>query len=236
MKYTITIPKPCSEKWNEMTPTAQGMFCARCTKEVIDFSGYSKAALSKKLASSTKLCGKFRPDQLNTKITTPQSLRLRQTRLVAAGFVSVLTLSTPAIAQENSTPVPIEYTDDAHSNCAGQSPNTAVKYVNGVVYDVHKNEIADAHVRLVGTNIQVKTNGKGAFRIAVPLEKLATARLTISHGYFRVAEIPVDAEIKNMEITLREPIEIMGEIAIQKVPGTMDKVKDFFKPKKDGQN
>ena len=36
-KY-YSIPKPCSEDWNKMTPTEQGAFCAKCTKEVLDCS------------------------------------------------------------------------------------------------------------------------------------------------------------------------------------------------------
>lgn len=36
-KY-YSIPEPCSEDWNKMTPTEKGAFCAKCTKEVLDCS------------------------------------------------------------------------------------------------------------------------------------------------------------------------------------------------------
>lgn len=37
----ISIPKPCNENWNEMSPEQQGAFCKVCSKVVVDFSNMS---------------------------------------------------------------------------------------------------------------------------------------------------------------------------------------------------
>ena len=37
-KFKITIPKPCHEDWNAMTPEETGRFCSVCTKGVVDFT------------------------------------------------------------------------------------------------------------------------------------------------------------------------------------------------------
>lgn len=62
----ISIPKPCHEDWNAMTPTKQGAFCAVCTKEVMDFSNMSDDAVKNYflLNAGKKTCGRFRKSQL----------------------------------------------------------------------------------------------------------------------------------------------------------------------------
>ena len=37
-KYKITIPEPCHENWDEMTPRENGRFCMSCSKTVVDFT------------------------------------------------------------------------------------------------------------------------------------------------------------------------------------------------------
>ena len=36
--YKISIPEPCNEDWNKMTPYENGRFCMNCSKTVIDFT------------------------------------------------------------------------------------------------------------------------------------------------------------------------------------------------------
>jgi hypothetical protein len=72
-KIQISIPTPCHEDWNAMTPETKGRFCASCQKTVIDFSTMSDRQLAeffKKPAGS--LCGRFHTDQLNRQIQVPK--------------------------------------------------------------------------------------------------------------------------------------------------------------------
>jgi len=41
----ISIPEPCDQLWEEMTPKGMNRHCQMCQKEIIDFSFYSDAAL-----------------------------------------------------------------------------------------------------------------------------------------------------------------------------------------------
>ena len=41
----FSIPEPCSEKWNEMTPTEKGAFCDKCSHEVNDVTSMSNAQI-----------------------------------------------------------------------------------------------------------------------------------------------------------------------------------------------
>ena len=72
-KVQLSIPEPCHENWDAMTPTVQGKFCASCQKAVIDFTEMSDRQLAeffKKPPSS--VCGRFQQDQLNRNIEIPR--------------------------------------------------------------------------------------------------------------------------------------------------------------------
>ena len=63
----ITIPKPCHEDWNKMTPNEQGSFCGKCCKTVIDFTNKSPEEIKNTLLAEieTKVCGRFTTNQLD---------------------------------------------------------------------------------------------------------------------------------------------------------------------------
>lgn len=64
----ISIPKPCHENWNEMTPTQKGAFCGKCQIDVIDFSKMTDVEIKETLIAQrgNHLCGKFKTTQLET--------------------------------------------------------------------------------------------------------------------------------------------------------------------------
>jgi hypothetical protein len=79
----ISIPKPCHENWDRMTPQEQGRFCDSCCKTVIDFSGKSTSEIWKilKQNENEKICGRFRNDQLNKPVRIELSYEPFRNRL-----------------------------------------------------------------------------------------------------------------------------------------------------------
>jgi hypothetical protein len=72
-KIQLSIPEPCHENWEAMTPGEKGRFCGSCQKTVVDFSGMSDRQIAeffKKPAGS--VCGRFYNDQLDRDISIPK--------------------------------------------------------------------------------------------------------------------------------------------------------------------
>ncbi|MDB5197393.1 MAG: hypothetical protein JWP88_1764 [Flaviaesturariibacter sp.] len=71
-KINLSIPEPCHQSWNDMSPTGTGRYCGSCQKEVIDFTHMSESQLIayfKQPKGAT--CGRFHTDQLGHDLTVP---------------------------------------------------------------------------------------------------------------------------------------------------------------------
>jgi|GEM_PF-704292 len=73
-KLQLSIPKPCHEDWNVMTPVEKGKFCGSCQKQVVDFSRMSDRDIAQffKKPSTGSVCGRFMTDQLDRSIDIPK--------------------------------------------------------------------------------------------------------------------------------------------------------------------
>lgn len=67
-KYKLTIPEPCTENWNKMTPNENGRFCLNCSKTVIDFSIMSSDEIQHFFIQNQNknVCGRFKKSQLDS--------------------------------------------------------------------------------------------------------------------------------------------------------------------------
>ncbi len=62
----ITIPKPCHENWETMTPQEKGRFCSVCSKMVRDFTVASDDEIMNAFSNAAEeICGSFYESQLN---------------------------------------------------------------------------------------------------------------------------------------------------------------------------
>jgi hypothetical protein len=62
----ITIPAPCYEDWEAMTPNHQGRHCTACAKTVVDFTAMTDEEVKYFLLHQQEktLCGRFKNEQL----------------------------------------------------------------------------------------------------------------------------------------------------------------------------
>lgn len=78
-KLQLSIPEPCHENWQQMTPTDQGRFCNACAKEVVDFSMMTDTEVLNYFTTLTheKVCGRALPSQLDRTIFRPKDPKKR---------------------------------------------------------------------------------------------------------------------------------------------------------------
>ncbi|WP_316635458.1 hypothetical protein [uncultured Flavobacterium sp.] len=81
-KHKITIPEPCHENWDKMTPKDNGRFCLSCSKTVIDFTTMLPEEVQHFFIQNQNknICGRFKKSQLDTiTIQIPSRILYSQT-------------------------------------------------------------------------------------------------------------------------------------------------------------
>ena len=71
-KINISVPKPCHENWEAMTPEEQGRFCGVCSKTVFDFTKATDKEIIKHFNKDATACGRFVSSQLNRDLILPK--------------------------------------------------------------------------------------------------------------------------------------------------------------------
>lgn len=108
MKISISVPKPCHENWNAMTPALDptngigGRHCDSCQHTVMDLTRVSDAQLIDLFRKDAMpKCARFSQGQLDRVI----ALEERSPRLLPAAAVgAALALASPDAAAQNCTP------------------------------------------------------------------------------------------------------------------------------------
>ncbi len=135
----INIPHPCTQSWDEMVPDGQGRYCAHCDKTVVDFTGWSDAALFDFVAKDKgRSCGRFLPSQLNRQINIPHQPDSQLYRLTIALGLTLLFTQTPDLLAQSKPPI-------ASNQIANQQTTVGLL---GSVYDARREPTINAVVQV----------------------------------------------------------------------------------------
>ena len=92
---SISIPQPCHENWNQMTPVEQGRHCMQCRKTVTDFTAMTSSEIINYFANHGNVCGRFERHQLpalNNYLAVQDKPRFSWKKLAfAAAIISLFT-------------------------------------------------------------------------------------------------------------------------------------------------
>jgi hypothetical protein len=231
MRYEIKIPKPCNEKWREMTPTQKGAFCSNCKKEVFDFTTTSNYQLAKFLDNDKKLCGKFKPEQLNRDILSLENTKYSKVGILF-GISTLLSLSTPLFSQNKTSEIlKVEQKKPKNNKVNKTKRQTDSIQFKGNVFD-ENGGLPGANIVLKDQFYGVQTDFDGNFSIKVDKKEMnQNLILTISYLGFETQEININEKTDFLKIKMVEDQVLMGEVVIIKKQNIFGRIGNLFRKK-----
>ncbi|WP_431166136.1 carboxypeptidase-like regulatory domain-containing protein [Tenacibaculum halocynthiae] len=220
-QFTLGINKPCSEDYNQFTPTNSGGFCGSCEKNVIDFTKMnSKEIISYfKNNDSKKTCGRFKKHQLKTYSETTY-LHKKQS-LIGVLALTIISLFIPNTANAQKCKQPTEIVIQKNKKLKLISPNNEVT-IKGVVKD-ESGPLPGVSVLLKGTTIGTETDFDGNFEFPKQLKKgdvlifsfvgMKTEEVTITNKIIASKKL---IQLKMNNDNILGEIVFVGEVAIKK--------------------
>lgn len=139
MENKISIPKPCNENWNSMSPNKNGRFCNSCNKTVIDFTKMNNPEIQKYFSENSnndRICGHFKFNQIETKESNKHynlknrisQIKIKPIKAVAMFFLSILfTLSSCMGKARIDGEVTLSSNDTINKNDKSVKENVEVK-------------------------------------------------------------------------------------------------------------
>lgn len=232
MKYLIKIPSPCSEKWSEMTPTEKGVFCSNCKKEVFDFTNTSNFQISYLLDSHNNLCGKFKPEQLNTYYSSSANSKHSKSGLLF-GISAFLSIYTPLFSQNKSTEIiKIEQSKPlSNERIINKKISDTIK-INGNVCD-DSSGLPGVNIFLKGYSKSTQTDFDGNFSLNIDKNDINNnSTLEISYIGYESQEIKINEKTDFIKIKMVESDYLLGEVIIIKKQNIFRRIGNLFRKKR----
>lgn len=178
--FVLSVPKPCSQNWDEMKETNGGRFCNNCQNTVIDFTALSNEEVYRFFASAKNVpCGRFHRSQLNVNLapqkTLPQPWKKRYRS--AAAFMAFLALKNTSVSAQTREPITVQPT--TRKNIPDSSVQTFT--VSGTVKNAYGAAIPNAEISFGGI-AKTTSAENGTFHFTTTLESSRTSLLMVGYA------------------------------------------------------
>ena len=220
---TVSIPNPCSENWNNMTPQEKGRFCDACQKCVVDFTALSDAAVLDYFNKNNgKICGRFHKRQLDRMLIINDK-RFQKRFNIAASLLFLSSLGfANSVKNEAVLPFKISsfYTQKKEVNkpVSKDSISNDKITINGNIFAAEnpKEPLAEVHVLLKGTAMSRVSGNEGDFSFTIPKEALKDGVLVFTFIGYETQELSLSKLVttKNLVVTLKESQGLLGDIVV----------------------
>jgi hypothetical protein len=215
-QVTLSIPEPCHEGWDNMTPSQKGRFCGSCQKEVIDFTGMTDAELFAFFAQQRtgSVCGRTHVGQLDTPIAKPVVHKRNRFWYwqYAASFLLLLTKPGGTKAQ-TKPPVTTAPTKTTTITMGMMMPKPVVdeRLVLGKIQTEDGEPLPYASVMIKGTRNGVAADAEGKYQLKIKGKTI----LTIASAGYNSKEIIVLENEKSITTVLQKSSRLLeGEIVL----------------------
>ncbi len=102
----VSIPKPCHENWNSMSPKDKGRHCNVCEKTVFDFTNKTDEYIVKTFEQNHNICARLKNIQLDRELAYSRKDRNDYLSHAASSLLVFLTMGLHiGFAQDNPKPV-----------------------------------------------------------------------------------------------------------------------------------
>ncbi len=215
--FKITIPKPCDENFDKFEKRPEGGFCGSCHTTVVDFSKMDDQQIRSYFANlNTKVCGRFRPDQLKS-YKVPSPIRSQRVSKAAVLCIPLFAFFPFMEAQGQSLPTAprVEQLETRKATIDSTERNLNI---SGKIIDASSGEsIPFASIVLVGEPYGTSSDIEGNFTFPIPLKK--GDQLRVSFVGYQTQSYTIESESEliikfEMDETLMGDIVIVGEVAV----------------------
>jgi hypothetical protein len=214
--FTLAIPTPCHENWNQLTPTQKGRFCGSCQKEVIDFTKWNEDQIKDYFFNKPKsTCGRFAPHQLTTYKNHSHTNSIKQTRMAASLAFILLLISRPTEAQVSKSKMSQEQVDKKADSTIAQINSVTRIIIKGVVVGEENDSIPGVNVIRKGTTQGTVTDGDGKFEMVIHNPKSIETLVTSFIGFTTIEhEVVADSVLKEIKIIMYYDTVALNEAVI----------------------
>ncbi|WP_184550257.1 carboxypeptidase-like regulatory domain-containing protein [Mucilaginibacter sp. FT3.2] len=224
---SISIPKPCQQLWQQMTPAEQGKHCAQCYKTVTDFTLMTNNEVMAYLSNTNNICGRFGKQQLNNLNTQFCNNNLPVTGgwkgLALLMSLTGIILSFKAVAQNK--PVITEQAPKDQSSPRNfvlgkvRMPDSiGSRLITGRICDESNQALPGATIKLLSGIAGTQSDKDGNFKLRV--SAFVNRLLISSIGY---SSITIEINKTDFYEVKLQPM-VMGEVMVVRRPTLIKRI------------
>lgn len=220
--YSLNIPRPCHEKWNDMTPNERGRFCNHCSKTIIDFTKMSDKEIISVLTHQPNVCGRFRNEQMNRPIALSESTVIHSYFPLRNIVFGLFILTTPLVVFSQTDTTKTEIHAPSEILIVEENAKTGTDTVEGWLIDAETDEpLPYQKVHLNGvdysTIASTFSDESGYFKLVIPPTYKQDTVIVEFDAYFMRLNRTTDLSIQHkLYLQQTESLPIVGLVFLTK--------------------